>query len=565
MQRGSQSTRYGAEQLFVHAVLLVAVLLAALPLISLFYEAFTTPEGAPTFMKFWETVSDSYNLESIENSLILSLVVALFSVLFGTLFAFGLTRTDMPLKRLLRATVTLSIISPGFLVAFAYVVLMGPNSGVLNEFVRALFGLTARTGPFDIYSGMGFVLLGTPMGIGICVLQLAPALANVDSSVEEASRISGAGPLSTLLAITFRLIQPALLSAFVLIFILSLSFYGIPQILGLNVVSVAIRQSLLVVNDLRAAAVLAVVVTLISLVAVAIHRSASTAQKRYYTIGNKGARNDTFRIGRWRYAFVLLTGLYSAIALVLPYATLLYMSFLNRITGGLTRDNLTIHHYAGLISDDFTRLAIFNSLLLAVASGLVVVVFGLACGYVLARIRTRTALMLDYIAMLPLGLAGTAFGVAILITYLSPALRFLALPGTLTIMGLAYVAHFMSFGVRSAETGLLQISPELDEAARIGGASRLGAFLDVDLPLLKEAILSTSILVIVLCFPELSISIMLESVDTQVVATALLARWQGAGGLQSAAAMAVLLFGVTAIVLSILYTLLSKKGKRIDF
>jgi iron(III) transport system permease protein len=542
-------------------VTIALLILIVLPLVALFREAFTDLDGNFTLSNFYSALSDSRNRQAIWNTIGLSFVVATIGLVIGALLSFGLTRTTMPFKTMLNAVVVISIISPGFLIAFAYVLLLGPNSGLFNEALRAVFGLQTQTGPFNVYSAAGFVLLSVPLGIGITILQLTPALQSIDSSVEEASRIAGAGPIATLFGVTFRLISPALLSGFILTFTLTLATYGTPQVLGINVLSIAIRQSLLIVDDMKEASVLSVIATVIAVLAVVMYRSAISAQKRYETVGQRGARSNLFDIGRWRYLLGGLVILYGLLACVIPYGALIYASVLRAISHGPAWDNLTLEHYRGLIADDFTRNALVNSLILSITSAIGVIILGVLAGYILIRTSSRARALLDYIAILPLGLAGTAFGIAVLVTYLNPPFQFLGLPGTLTIIWLAYVAHYVSFGVRGVQTALMQISTELTEAARMCGSSRLQTLWDVDVPLMTGAIVSTSLLIIVLCFPELSMSIMLRSVDTQVVATALLGRWEGQGGLQSAAAMAVCMFALIAIALGVIYGALARRSK----
>jgi iron(III) transport system permease protein len=536
-------------------------ILIVLPLLSLFREAFTDIDGRLTLENFSAALSDARNQVAIWNTIGLSLVVATLSLAFGALFSFGLSRTAMPLKRTLRGVALISIMSPSFLTAFAYVLLLGPNSGLVNELLRLLLGLTSTVGPFNIYTAAGFVMLSVPQGIGICILQLTPALASIDSSVEEASRIAGAGPIATMFGITFRLISPALLSGFILTFTLTLATYGTPQVLGINVLSIAIRKSLLIVDDLKEAAVLSVVATVIAIAAVVIYRSAITAQKRYETVGHRGAHSNVFEIGRWKHVLTAMIVAYASLACIVPYGALVYASLLRATSVGLTYDNLTLAHYYSLITDDFTRNALVNSIILSATSAVGVIILGILAGYILVRTRSRWRALLDYVAILPLGLAGTAFGIAVLVTYLNPPLQSLGLPGTLTILWLAYVAHYISFGVRGVQTALVQISTELTEAARMCGSSRMQALRDIDLPLMWGAVISTSLLVVVLCFPELSMSIMLRSVDTQVVATALLGRWEGQGGLQSASAMAVLMFAMIAMVLGVIHSAMARRAK----
>jgi iron(III) transport system permease protein len=253
--------------------------------------------------------------------------------------------------------------------------------------------------------------------------------------------------------------------------------------------------------------------------------------------------------------------IYGLLACLVPYGALIYASLLRATSLGLTYDNLTLTHYYGLIADDFTRNALVNSIILSITSALGVITLGILAGYILVRTKSQWRAILDYISILPLGLAGTAFGIAVLVTYLNPPLQFLGLPGTLTILWLAYVAHYISFGVRGVQTALVQISAELTEAARMCGSSRLQTLRDIDVPLMSGAVISTSLLIVVLCFPELSMSIMLRSVDTQVVATALLGRWEGQGGLQSAAAMAVLMFAMIATVLGVIHSAIARRSR----
>jgi len=527
------------------------VLLIVVPLLSIFREAFTDEDGRLTLANFVSTFSDRQARQATLNTIVLSLAVAALSTLIAIPLAFGEARTAMPFKRTLNAVALVSIISPGFLVALAYALLLGPNMGLVNKALRALLSLEQSTGPFDIYGPWGFVFLTLPMGIGLCFLQITPALRSIDASVEEASRLAGAGPLQTARRVTLKLIRPAILSGFILTFTLTLAAYGTPQVLGVNVLAIAIRGALLVTYDLKQAAVLSVAATVIAVAAVFVYHQSMRAQSRYVTLGGRGARQGLVDCGRWRHALVALTALYALFGFVLPYGALVVASFLRAMSRGFSLDNLTGANYAVLLSDEVTRHAFLNSTILSLTSAVGVVLLGLVVGYLLERTRVRGRVILDYIAVLPLGLAGTAFGVAVLVTYLNPPFQFLGLPGTLAILWIAYVAHFVSFGVRGVQAGLVQIAPDLGEAARMAGARRWRVVKDIEAPLLGGTLVSIGLLVIVLCFPELSMSIMLRSVDTQVAATALLNRWDGEGGFPGAAAMAVVMFAVIGVLLAV--------------
>lgn len=556
---GALRTRPDASTVLLVLAAAFFLFLIIVPLFSLFREALTDRAGQLTFDNFIRAFGRARVRDATWNTIGLSLVVAALSTVIAVPLAFGATRTAMPLKRTLNAVALISIISPGFLIALAYVLLLGPNAGLINQLLRMLPGVGGDYGPLNVYSSAGFVLLTLPTGIGLCFLQLTPAFANLDGSVEEAARMTGAGPLRTATDITMRLVRPAVLSGFILTFTITLSAYGTPQILNINVLSIAIRSSLLVAFDLKLAAVLSVVATLIAVIAVMLYRRAVRAQKRYETLGGRGARHPQFPIGRWRHLLTAIVLLYALFGCVLPYGTLLTASFMRATSNGLTADNLTFANYYGLLSDAFSREAILHSAVLSITAAVGVIVLGLLVGYIIVRTKAPGRAVLDYVAILPLGLAGTAFGVAVLVTYLNPPFRFLALPGTLAILWLAYVAHFVSFGVRGAQTALLQLSTELTEAARMSGATRLQTLRDIDIPLISGAIASIGLLTVVLCFPELSMSIMLRSVNTQVAATALLQRWDGQGGFPAASAMAVLMFLVVALFLVAAQTLFARR------
>lgn len=543
--------RYDLSAIVMILAAATLLLLVVVPLFALFREAVTDRAGHLTAANLVQALARPRLRDAILNTILLSLCVAALSVIIAVPLAFGATRTNMPLKRTLRAVALISIISPGFLIALAYVLLLGPNSGVINQWLRWLLALEATHGPLNVYSAAGYVLLTVPTGVGLCFLQLVPAFGNLDPAMEEASRICGGGPLRTARAITLRLIRPALLSGFVLTFTLSLASYGTPQILGINVLSIAIRSSLLVTFNIKQAAVLSMIATVIALLAVMVYRWATQAQKRYETLGGRGQRHAQFELGSWRHVLTAMVIVYAILGCVLPYATLVASSLMKAQSAAFSWSNITLDNYTALVADAFTRRAILNSTVLSITAAVGVIVLGLAVGYILVRTRIPGRALLDYVAILPLGLAGTAFGIAILVTYLNPPFRFLGLPGTLTILWLAYVAHYVSFGVRGVQSALVQISTELSEAARIVGATRLRALVDIEVPLLRGAIISIGLLVVVLCFPELSMSIMLRSVNSQVAATALLERWDGQGGFPAASAMAVLMFGlVTAFLLA---------------
>lgn len=549
-----RSSREAASLDFAKLVwVLAAVLLVYLivvPFGYMTYECFTDKGGGATLANIPKYFGMPFVVEATVNTFLLSGAVTLLSVLLGVPLAFGVSRTDMWGKALVRSTVLISIITPPFLRAIAYVILAGPNVGYLNQFLRYVLGLTMQSGPLDIFSAWGFVVLSVPGGVAFVFLQAASAFENMDPSLEEGARLSGATPRQVAFRITLPMAKHAILSGGLLAFSVSLAMYGIPHILNVNVLTIAIRKSLLTPLDFKAASTLSMVVLAASLLTLWLYRLSVRSAKRFQTITGRGFRPSVMRLGAWRHAFTVLGLLYGLFSFLLPYGLLVVVSFMRRIGYGLEAGNFTWGNYLYIWAEPLPRTAIINSFVLATASSTLVVVLGSVVGYIVARTTVRGRALLDYLAILPLGIAGTALAAGLIIVYLNRPLSALGVYATLWILLIAYVTRFIPFGVRYSQTAFMQISQDLEEAARLGGANWFQTVRHILLPLIKRGALYAWIVAFLSAFPEISASILLRNIGTDVVATAILDMWDGTGGLPAASALSVLVFLVlTALVL----------------
>ncbi len=524
------------------------VYLVVVPFGYMAYECLTDARGAATLANIPKYFGMAFVLEATANTFLLSGAVTILSVLLGVPLAFGVSRTDMWGKGLVRSTVLISIITPPFLRAVAYVILAGPNVGYLNRLLRFLLGLTVESGPLDIFSAWGFVILSIPGGVAFVFLQTAAAFENMDPSLEEGARLAGATPRQTAFRITLPMAKHAMLSGALLAFSVSLAMYGIPHILNVNVLTIAIRKSLLMPLDFKAASTLSMVVLVASLITLYLYRLSVRSAKKFQTITGRGFRPGVMRLGRWRHLFTALGLLYGIFAFVLPYGMLVLVSFMRRIGYGLEAGNFTLRNYLYMWTEPLPRTAIINSFILATASSTIVVVLGIVIGYLIARTRVRGRAVLDYLSVLPLGIAGTALAAGLIIVYLNRPLSVLGVYATLWILLIAYVTRFIPFGVRYCQTAFMQVSQELEEAARLGGANWFQTVGYILLPLIKRGALYAWIVAFLSAFPEISASILLRNIGTDVVATAILDMWDGTGGLPAASALSVLVFLVLTLL-----------------
>jgi iron(III) transport system permease protein len=188
-------------------------------------------------------------------------------------------------------------------------------------------------------------------------------------------------------------------------------------------------------------------------------------------------------------------------------------------------------------------------MVLGVGTATVATFIGVVIGYLLVRFSVRGRHILDYLAGLPMGIAGTALAAGLIFMYLTPPLVYLGLYATLWLLLIAYVTRQLPVAVRYCQSALMQIGGELEEASRLCGATWLQTLWGITIPLVKTGIVYAWILVFIQAFPELSSSILLRNVGTDVVSTAILDLWDGSGGLPVASAFAAIVFVlVTAMV-----------------
>jgi iron(III) transport system permease protein len=216
---------------------------------------------------------------------------------------------------------------------------------------------------------------------------------------------------------------------------------------------------------------------------------------------------------------------------------------------GFVLDNFTLDHYRYILADGMVRSALFNSLVLGLASATIIGALGFVLAYVVTRTRIPGRAFLDYLCILPLGIAGTAFAVGVIILNLETPMRSLAIYGTVWALLIAYIGRYIPFGMRTAQISLLQVSRELEEASRVAGGSQLRALWDVTLPLIRTGVAYAWILGFLQAFPEVSASVMLRGPNTEVAATVLLVLYGRQYGLSLACALAVFIFAIVMILI----------------
>ena len=547
--------RGGAAVLTVAALVLLVIV--GYPLLWLLLGAFGVPHEL-SLRFFSRAYLRAQNLDPLINTLILAAGTGIVSVVLGVPMAWATARTDMPLRPVIQALVALSYVLPPYLTALAYIILMGPDAGHFNTLLVRLLGL--EHGPFNIFSMGGVIFVIGLHAFAFCYFLTHGALRAIDAPFEELAQMLGGGRWTVLRRITLPLVAPAITGGALLAAVDSMALFGPQAFLGLPAQLVFLPTRIYGVlgsypprwGDASALSLILVLLTVVGLVL----QRGYLERRSYVTVAGRGVRTRRIPLGRWRwplFAFCLLVVFLSALA---PIGVLAVASVSKSWTSAPSLANLTLAHYrSALFTDQIAARGIANSFGLAFGAAVLAGTLGLLIAYIDLRTRLRGRRLLDYLAILPLGLPGTVMAVGVLQAFIRPPL---VLYGTIWILLVAYVARFIPLAVRSANASLRQIDPSLEEAARIAGASWAQSLRYILVPLARPGLIVAFLLVFIPALSELSATILLYSSGTETISVAIF-RINDLGQLEVVAALAVFTT-VVILVVSLLLNGLAARG-----
>ena len=510
-------------------LLIVDFLLAfqVLPTVNMLIRALF-PEGVFSLNSVTRLYTESLNL----NALINTLVAAVCTMVLGTLLAFPLAwlvgRTDLYGRRFFRALFVMTYMVPPYVGAMAWLRLLNPNVGDINLLLRSLFGLGEGPGPLNIYSLPGLIWVLTTFYYPYAFITISRAMEKMDPSLEEASRISGASPLKTVIKITFPMMTPSLIAGALLVFVSAASCYGIPSIIGApgRVHTVTTRIIDYVgrgaegMNDAISLGmflmVLAILVLFLSDVLV--------SRKQYITVSGKSTRPNIVELGRWRLPVTAAVSLFAVVVVLIPFATILVTSLKVDLGKSLFMDgNLTFRNWTTIFSRDEMLECLKNSFLFAIATATVGIIVSVTMSYLLQRTRIRGRKIPDF--LITLG-SGTPSVVIALSLILSMRGEFgINIYKTAYIIVIAYLIKYLMMGMRTVVSAMSQIHVSLEECSQVSGASWLKTMVRITGPLIFPSIAAGWFLIFIPSFYELSMTTLLYGNGTKTIGFELYEYW----------------------------------------
>ncbi|MDT7950918.1 MAG: iron ABC transporter permease [Acetobacteraceae bacterium] len=513
--------------------------------------------GAWTFGNYVEAYNSALRLRALGTSLMYASSVTVLSTLFAVPVAWGIARTDMPGKALIRPLILGAFITPSYLGSIGWILLAGPNAGWLNKVFMAVTG--APSGFANIYTFAGLVWVTALYGFPYIFVFTTDALERVSSEMEEAANILGASGLRTIFRITLPLVTPAILGGAIVVFLDTVALFGTPAILALpariHVLTLELWGFFQFPLQAEVAAAYAIPLVLITVGLFTLQRRV-LGRRSYVSLTGKGGSRELQQLGAWRwvvfgYAFFLV-----AMAVILPYLALAQAAFSQAWGRGFSLSNLTLANFRLLLIEDPTaRETILHSFTYSGATAFVAVALALAVAYVVQRrLVGRWGGLLGMLCMLPLVVPGIVLAIGFYSAWAPPPV---ALYGTATILVLGFTSRFLPIAYSSCLAAVRALNPEMEEAVRILGGGRLRAISRVVVPLLKTSLVGAWLLVFIPATRELSTAIFLVSAHTRVISVMMLDLSEN-GSFEALAALGFFLLGVTILIVATGYKLVGR-------
>lgn len=463
----------------------------------------------------------SAGMRALVNSVGISLATVAGAGALGTTLAYLFFRYDFPLRRTLMALAALPLALPPLVGVLAFLFLYG-ESGILPRSLQAVFGLSEV--PFAFEGLTAVWLVHVYVFYVYFYLFATAALRNVDRSLLEASADLGASGWRTLRRVVLPILRPSLVSASLLVFMLSMASFTAPLLFAGNEDFLTTR----IYNYIRSGTddgleLAATVSTVLTLICLAFLLMIELRPDRHRTVGAaKGTAAPPLPVQKGAARTLAVVGsVLLLLFLLLPVATVVLISFAEEgsWTFQIFPERYTFGNYAALFNDPDVFAPIRNSLVVASLATAANIVFGVAAALVLTKTRLPGRLLIRVLAMLPFAIPGTVIAVNLLVTFntQTPWALGTILVGTFWMLPLAYFIRHIPLVVRAAMAAFEGYDDRLTEASADLGASFGTTFRKVMLPIVTPGILAGALLTFVTALGEFVASILLYIHDNRPI------------------------------------------------
>jgi iron(III) transport system permease protein len=528
------------------------VVLIVLPLSWLAVFSVTDKARHLTLQNFVTLFSDPDFLDPLLTTAIIATTSAAICCLVAAPIGWLVSRTDMPARQFIRALVTASFVTPPFLGAVAWELLAAPNSGLLNQLYRHLTGAEADAHLFDIYSMTGIIFVISCYTFPFVFVLVANALDNMPGELEDASAILGAKAWTTARRVTIPLALPALVAGAMIAFLQAMTLFGSPAILalpaGFHTMTTKIWSLFQYPPKLELAAAAAVPLLLLTILLLQGQKFL-LGRRGYSVVGGKYGAPRKVELKGWRWAALALCLVVLLNPVFLPYLALLNAAFSPNATTLVTPSTMTLHNVVFVFTElSSAQLAVKNTVILGVSTATIGTILALVIAYVTTRRVIAGHRLLGFLATAPVAVPGIVLGVGLFLSYTRPPF---VLYGTLWILLIAFLTINLPSAYQQLQAAFATIHPELEDASRILGATRLQSLRQITAPLLRTGVIATWCFIFIGVMRELSAAIVLFTSQTKVLSV-LIYDLNESGDLAAIAVLGIAMLVITfAVVLAV--------------
>ena len=509
-----------------YSLIVLVGFLTVCPVVMLLFGSLSeglTASGSFTLGKYIEAYTDPDLFKVLLQTAVFVLGAASLATVLALFLAYISIRTDMPFRFLFRIIPVVPMMIPHILFSVSWVMLLNPSNGILNLLIRQVFSLDESI--FNIYSLPGMIMVEGLLDLPIAYLIIAPAMSSFDVALEESSRVCGANNFRTLFRITLPVLRPAILAAFILCVIRCLASFAVPSAIGMpgRIYVLATHLYRMVSTGFAAdygkAAAVGVSVLVSSIVLIYVYRHFTSASEKFVTISGRGYKPTVIRLKKAKVPIFIILLLLSFLLIVLPVLVLVYISFVpySMVPSAKAFAAMSLRNWTAVISDPVSLLSLRNSLFLGVFGASLGIALSTLVAYVIVKVRTKSAGILETLGFLSFSFPGIVIGVGFMWFFVRTPLY-----ATIWALLIGYIATYLPYGIRPLTSAFVQIHSHLEESSLVAGASYPRTFRRIVIPLLMPGIVSGWILMATMFFRELTLSVILSRPGSEVLAVQIL-------------------------------------------
>lgn len=539
-------SRINSKVIVISISVLLLLYFVIFPMLVLLYDS-VMHDGAVNFDNYRTVYSQDVNWRALMTTIKLSFLAMVASVIITFPLAWLVGRTDLPWKKGFRTLLVSSYMIPPYVGAIAWVQLLNPSAGYINNIIKWIFNLSQA--PFDIYTVGGVAWVLTLFYSPFAFITISRAMEKMDPTLEEAARVSGASPLRTLFDVTLPLMAPSIVAGGLLVFIAAGSCFGIPAIVGMpgNVEVMTTRiVTYVYMGDaagIRDATALAASLMILAN-ALLIFMTWMIGRKDYTTISGKSTRPNIVELGRWKWPALCVVGGYGLISVIIPLGSIVITSLIKTMSRPVSLSNLGFTAWEPVITSAQYMECIWNSVVYAVIAACIGTILSLFVAYLAVKTQVWGRSIPDLLTLIGGSTPSIVIALALIITFSG---NFgLNLYSTLWVLVISYLIKYMTMAVRTIAASLSQVHISLEEAALNSGANWLRCCKDIIMPLIAPSIIAGWFLIFMPSFYELTMSLLLYGAETKTIGV-LLYELQTYADTQNASVLSVIILVIVLL------------------